>query len=353
LYDQSFKLLRSSKKVAEKYEKVTTLIEIRYWEKRLLEKDNYDNVKDEDLAAILKEDQDLVEKLKTYDKLWNLKSQIFKTLYVKGKIRSEEELTKFKAILDKANHAEEAGLNHPANMYLLNHLSSAYYFGLGDYETCYPFLANNIELIQSKRHIFDEEPNVYMSVLTNAIHVATRLGKAEEAYKYIDYLGDASNAENETTNEDREMRMFSISRSAELNLFIQQGEFAKGISMVPEIEEGLVKYEEKLSSVKKASLYFNIAIAFFGHGDHNESLKWTNQLLNNIDIDQTQDIHCMGQILNLIIHLELGNKSLLPYTLRSTQRYLETRNKVYQFERHAFDFYDFLAWAEKHAKVAE
>lgn len=100
----------------------------------------------------------------------------------------------------------------------------------------------------------------------------------------------------------------------------------------------------------------------------------------------------MGQILNLIIHLELGNKSLLPYTLRSTQRYLETRNKVYQFEsvflafinevlkkrqskptrelyeglakeltklkqdhfeRHAFDFYDFLGWANKHASLPE
>ncbi len=392
LYDQSYKLLRSSKKVAEKYEKVTTLIEIRNWEKRLLEKDNYDNVTDEDLAAILTKDQDLVEILKTYDKLWNLKSQIFKTLYVKGKVRSESELKQFKAILDKTKHDQGAGLNHPGNMYLLNHLSSAYYFGLGDYETCYPFLVKNIDLIQSKRHIFDEEPNVYMSVLTNAIHVATRLGKVEEAYGHIDLLEEASKAENESTNEDREMRMFSISRSAQLNLLIQQGKFAEGLNMIPEIEEGLVKYEEKLSSVRKASLYFNIAIAFFGHGDYNESLKWTNQLLNNIDIDKSQDIHCMGQILNLIIHLELGNKSLLPYTLRSTQRYLETRNKVYQFEsvflafinevlkkrqtkptqelyaglakdltklkkdhfeRHAFDFYDFLAWAEKHAQMQE
>ncbi|MDG1780098.1 MAG: hypothetical protein P8H59_04040, partial [Flavobacteriales bacterium] len=64
----------------------------------------------------------------------------------------------------------------------------------------------------------------------------------------------------------------------------------------------------------------------------NEALKWVNQLLNNIEIDKTQDIHCMGQVLNLIIHMQLGNRSLMPYAMRSTQRFLETRERVYQFE---------------------
>ena len=84
--------------------------------------------------------------------------------------------------------------------------------------------------------------------------------------------------------------------------------------------------------MRKASFYFNIAVLLFGAGKPNEALKWINQLLNNIEIDKTQDIHCMAQLFNLVLHLELGNKSLLPYTLRSTQRYLQTREKVYQFE---------------------
>ena len=46
----------------------------------------------------------------------------------------------------------------------------------------------------------------------------------------------------------------------------------------------------------------------------------------------------MAQIFYLIIHLELGNKSLLPYSLRSTKRYLETRNRVYKFEKVLLDF---------------
>ena len=386
LYDQSFKLLRSARKVAQKHDKTTTLLEIGKWEKRLLEKDGYDNVDDKKLAKILKQDHELLATLNGYSELWNLKSKVFKALYLRGKVRSEAEMAQYSEMLKGHEAFAKGDAKHPENQYLYNHLSSAYYFGLGDYEKSYPYITDNIDVIERNKHIFEEEPNVYLSVLTNAIHVATRLGKAEEAFQWIDKMDRAGSGLSEMSNEDREMRLFAISKSAELNLLLQRGEFEKGIEMVPEIEEGLLKYEEKLSSVRKAALYFNIAVAFFGHGDFNEALKWTNQLLNNINIDKTQDIHCMGQILNLIIHIELGNKSLLPYTLRSTQRYLETRNRVYKFEsvflsfinellkkrptkslgklyiqlsndlealkgdhfeRHAFEYFDFLGWAQK------
>ena len=54
--------------------------------------------------------------------------------------------------------------------------------------------------------------------------------------------------------------------------------------------------------------------------------------MNNADIDQTLDIFCFTQILNLLIHLELNNLRLIPYALKSAQRYLQTRNRTYQFE---------------------
>jgi hypothetical protein len=54
--------------------------------------------------------------------------------------------------------------------------------------------------------------------------------------------------------------------------------------------------------------------------------------LNDIDISKSLDIYCFGQLLNLLIHIELNNKNLLPYALRSTQRYLSTRNRYFKFE---------------------
>ena len=91
-------------------------------------------------------------------------------------------------------------------------------------------------------------------------------------------------------------------------------------------------YENQLNSVRKAFFYFNIAIIYFGAKKYNDALKWTNRLLNDIDISKSLDIYCFGQLLNLLIHIELNNKNLLPYALRSTQRYLSTRNRYFKFE---------------------
>src|SRR5690606_2427909 len=144
-------------------------------------------------------------------------------------------------------------------------------------------------------------------------------------------------------------------------------------------------YGSKINNVRKAFIYFNIAVIYVGAENYSEALKWINKLLNDIDIDKSEDLYCFGQIINLIIHLQLGNQRLIPYALKSTQRYLTTRNRVYKveekmlkfiskalkinepshlkdsyvelhadlqglvednFEKTAFEYFDFISWAE-------
>ena len=391
LYDQSLKLLKSARKVAEKNERMTSLIEIRNWEKRIIEKDNYEGITKKELTKILEKDEEIVNRLTIFNNLWNVKSRIFQALYQRGKARSEKELKQFKKIIDHVvlENSEKNMIGE--NAYLHNHLYSAYYYGIVDYQKSYDYLVANLKLIEEKPHIFKEEPNIYMSVLTNAIYLGTNLKKYDDAAEYLKLLNELPEKLKINKNEDLELRIFAISKTAELALYSQKQEFKKGIELIPEIEETMVRYEEKMSSVRKASIYFNIAVLYFWESHYNEALKWTNQLLNNIEIDKTLDIHCFGQLLNLVIHLELENKSLIPYTLRSTKRYLDTRNRTYTFEtiflefinellkkrqeksekelyenlasqlqelekdpfeRHVFEYFDFTRWARLKAQEA-
>jgi hypothetical protein len=339
LYDQCLKLLQSARKVAVRHEKLTILVEIDKWEKKIYEKDNYESLKgSKHLDEILKSDQELIQKLQSYNELWHIKSHIFSQLYKQGKVRNEQELSKLKLIIDEAAGKLTGKMATTENTYMLNHINSAYHFSMGNYAECYPHLLNNLKLIEKKSHLFSEEPNIFISVLTNAIYVGMRLGKWDEALKNVEKLRKMPEKLAMNKNEDLDLRLFSLAKSTELTLYAQSGEFEKGLELIPEIEEGLARFEEKLSSVRKAHFYFNIAIIHFGLEQYHESLKWINQLLNNVEIDKTRDIHCMAQILNLVIHLELGNKSLLPYALRSTQRFLETRKKVYRFEAVMLNF---------------
>lgn len=385
LYEQCLKLLHSARKVAVRYEKLTFQLELDRWEKRILEKDNYENLSSSSsLSKMLDSDRKLTATLQEYNELWNIKSRIFSQLYTQGKVRNEEELSQLKGIIDEAAGKLEGKMTSGENTYMLNHIRSAYHFTQGDYHSCYPYLLDNLKLMDKKAHLFAEEPNAYISVLTNAIYVGMRLGKWNEALKNVEKLRQIPKKLAIQQSEDMDLRLFSLSKSTELTLYAQSGEFEKGLELIPEIEDGLSKFGDKLSSIRRAHFYFNIAVVHFGMEQYHESLKWINQLLNNVEIDKTRDIHCMAQILNMVIHIELGNKSLLPYALRSTQRFLETRKKSYRFEevflnfinetmkkrqdkpmkdlyddliksleairmdhyeRTAFEYFDFLAWA--------
>ena len=140
------------------------------------------------------------------------------------------------------------------------------------------------------------------------------------------------------SNEDLDIKLFSSAYSIELTIHAHMGNFSKGIELIPIVEEGIKLYENKLPKVRKAWFYFSIAIIYFGTGDYSNTLKWINQLLNDIEIEESQDIHCFAQLLNLIVHIELGNERLVPYALKSTQRYLSTRNRVYKFETVVLNF---------------
>src|ERR1700749_2646507 len=48
LYEQCAKILSSSKKIATRYERHSSLLEISLWEKKLIETENYSGKKDED-----------------------------------------------------------------------------------------------------------------------------------------------------------------------------------------------------------------------------------------------------------------------------------------------------------------
>lgn len=339
LYDQCLKLLQSARKVAIRHEKLTIQVDIDKWEKRIYEKDNYESLANEKtLEKMLANDRQLTTTLQSYNELWNIKSRIFSQLYQQGKVRNEAELQQLKKIIDEAAERLDGKIVGTENAYMLNHIRSAYHFSLGNYNECYPFLLGNLKLIDKNPHLFREEPNIYISVLTNAIYVGMRLGRLSEALKNIEKLRQLPEKLALQKNEDLELRLFSLAKSTELTLYAQSGEFEKGLELIPDIEDGLEKFADKLSSIRKAHFYFNIAVIHFGLEQYHEALKWVNQLLNNVEIDKTRDIHCMSQILNLVIHLELGNKSLLPYALRSTQRFLETRKKVYRFEEIMLNF---------------
>lgn len=337
LYDQSQKLLEGAKKQAYKYDKHTSLLEIFMWEKLLIEKDNYDNVGDEELENMMHENTRITKMIEVYNDFWGIKSRLFNILNKGGKARTEEGLVRLKSIIDDTLLNRDAQHMFYQSEYLYNHIYSAYFFGVGDHQNSFKYLKANVDHIEANLDKFQEEPNIYFSILTNIVYVASQLKDFEAVFFYLQKLRELPKTLNIKNNEDLEIKLFSSANSIELTIYFLTGEFEKGLEIIPQIETGMMLYADKLNSVRKAFFCFNIAIIYFGAKKYNESLRWTNRLLNDTEISQTLDIYCFGQLLNLLIHIELNNQKLLPYTLRSAHRYLSLRNRYFKFESSFLD----------------
>jgi len=290
LYGQSHKLLKSARRLAERYDKHTTLLEISMWEKMLIEKDNYTETGEKELIEILEQDRLTLAKISNYNEFWSIKSRLFYILNRKGKARSQNELAEFKAIIDNVLIKSEDEALFYETKYLYYHIYSAYYFSIGVYENSFLHLKKNVEHIENNTDKFSEEPNVYFSVLTNIIYISSRLKKFGDVAIYLDKLRSLPEKLALKRNEDLDIKLFSSTSSIELTLYAQTGDFEKGIELIPIIENGLRLYGERINNVRKAYLCLNIAIMYFGERKMSESLKWLNELLNSIEIEKTEDI---------------------------------------------------------------
>jgi len=216
--------------------------------------------------------------------------------------------------------------------YLYHHIHSAYYFSINDLENSYQHLRANLKLSEDSAIVFKDRPNVYFSVLTNIIYIATQLKKYDEAQAYLIKLKQQEEINKKEKSLDIDMKYFSSTVSLELFLLIEKGEYEKGLDLIPKIAEGYELYGDSISSLRKAYIDFKVGIIYLSLGEYTKALAWMNQILNESKIDHHQDIFCFAQLISLILHVELENKRYLPYAINSTKRYLKNKESVYEFE---------------------
>jgi len=333
LYDQCGRILRSAEKLAEKQEKFILLAEIRKKQKKLIENNGYFESSIDELEEVRSKDEMILQEIARNNSLWQIKSHLFFHLSRKGKARSEEEYAVYSAIYDKLP-IDLPVENLPfETAYLYNHIRSAYWFAVGDLEKSYVYLKLNHRVFDQRDGVTGPNLNNYFSLLTNAIFVSETLGYHHDSTEYLKKLKAIPVRFDLSSNEDMQIKLFASTYSIELSLLTHRGDYSQADALIPAIERGLMEFGEKISPVRKAFIQFKIATVELGLNNHSAALKWINAILNDSDLDDSEDILSYTQILDLLVHLEMKHRQLLPYAMKNTQRFLKTRNRLYTFER--------------------
>ena len=332
LYNHAHKQLISAEKLAIKHEKHILQVEINKQLKKIIESKGHSQTVSKEVQSIFETNKKLIDTISYYTTLWQLKGELFAHINTKGQARSKEDIKNYveiKAKLDQLGKPEAPSFE---NTYLYNHVMSAYFFAINEKAESLTYLEINLTLYKNNPNKIQHEPNIYFSILTNIIHLKSQVGDYKTALIHLNELKTFPDKYKIDLNEDLAIKLFSSKYSLKLMLYTNQGEFEKAAELASIIEEGLRLYTDKITLTRKAYLAFKLAVAFFGLGDYHTSLKWLNQILNDNRLDEKEDLLAFAQILNLLVHLELKNERLLPYALKSTQRFLKKRNRTYQFE---------------------
>ncbi len=332
LYEDAAKMLQSVKKLARQHERHAIMHQVLQWERKLIERANYSNATNSDIDRIKEESLRATEDLDQLDQLWDAKSRILLGLYRHGKARDENASIELQRSLDLPVMRDPGTLRSARARFLFHHLHSAAAFGTGDLSKCLEHMGAAYDVLIAERERFAEEPYLVLSVLSNLIYVHVRLGRYDRAFELLEHFRTLPAEWQMPENEDLDLKLFCTSTSLELTIHCQMGAFDKAMEMMSPVERGLAEHGERLGAVRKAGFFYQLAYAHFGAGNYDKALRWTHRLLNDVRIDESAEIVCFGRLLNLLAHIENGRDDMLPYALRSTERYLETRGRSHRFE---------------------
>jgi hypothetical protein len=332
LYKECDKFLRRAKKMAKQHEKFYYWFELIRLEKILLEESYEEGIFNRSLDDLIDEEKDVIAKLRNLAEYHVLYSKVNYAFRSEGYIRDP----KANRII---NEVSENYLIKGKNTALSKRAATICFYTQG---FCY--LADNktdlsfIAFSQVKR-ILDENPDLrkdlarrYLRTIYNIIIIHTGRSEFRSAFKLIEELR-ALGGKSGYNSEDARVRIFRSTYMAELNIYDKLGEHEKAIEIIQQVVDKMESFKGKLNKEYLITFYLKFAFIYFGDGQYNKALFWLNKILNDNESALRQDLYSYARIFNLIVHFELKNYDLIDYLIKSTLRFLNKRNRDYEFEK--------------------
>lgn len=331
LYKECHKFLQRAKKLARENEKFYYQFELINIEKQLLEEDYESGEFDKDLNELILEETECIEKLRNLAEYHMIYSKINYVFRREGFAHNEEERSIVSEI--ENNH-----LIKGKNTALSSRASTICYYIKGlcantnrQYQDAFTFFLKVKEIFDRNPHIRADLAKRYVKTLSNLLYCYIDAKNYDAAFELINKMNELRDQEGFDSLE-MEVKIFTSTHIALLMLHNKMGDFAKSLRVAKEIVFATEKYRERINKEQHLLFAYHIAYAHFGAGEFKESLQWINSVLNENEQSLRRDIFNFSRIFNLLIHFELGNHDLLEYSIKSTVRFLNKKEKDYQSE---------------------
>lgn len=323
--------LQKSKKIALQHDLISYLPEILRMERKI----NGPVLKVSEIENLHIEYKESMEQLQDFnelDFLFRRANLIRQTL---GKTRNPEELKKFDEVLKHPLLTAEKKLSFFAQL-RFHQIWAGYYYSKNDWQKEYEENHRLLEFMAQKKEFLEEYPLEYAATFSRVLI----LSKKASPEKYLETLHKFRAIPSNTKRHHRRVKSLveCLAYSTEFVRMITVGEFDKAATIIPDFEKFLHEYQDLIEPAFVMNSYYKFAYVHIGLDDHSQALDYLNKVLNEFDEKLRPDVYRYAKILSLIVHLELGNYTLLPYIAHSVQNHFKSRQKLFETEKVLISF---------------
>lgn len=331
-YRACAKTLSRAEELAHKHGKYVAVIDVCRWQRRLVNVDLSPGptVTHEEVLAKEQRALELLKNINEYRELYLKCDKLRRE--TNALARNEGEFAQFSELIRSTLLEDESRALTFESRSLFWSIKGICHLGVREPGLAYESEKRFLALFEEEPHQLMNHFSNYIVALNNVAYTCYSRREYAEAASYIAKLRAVPEQYQGQVNEKARARIFSFSGILELNMLIDTGNFSKGSELLDDLERGLKVHDALLDHEHKLAFYYNISYLCFAVGSYKKAIHYLNTLINCSSEDYRHELDAFARILLLITHYELGNTDLIHYLVKSTHRFLYSRQRLYKYE---------------------
>lgn len=327
LRTQAGKLILRAKSLAYQYEEWELTLKILNWQFVTIEAAALTAPARQRLQEITKEKLKILEYISNAEQYRDLHDAISILNSREGMSGGEPTVELAKILAHPLLQSEETALAHSSKLNFYSILVIAENMYGNDISLALKYARRRYQIMQERPDLIAEKPMVYIRGVQMYVQRCILAGLFDETEKTLAAFEQMIAKLDSKLYEAARIEAFVMKTTMEVLYFLNSGKLDEGVQRIDVWQKGITLYRKQIGLQLYRPLCFNICVMLVFACKWEEALVWLNRSIEE-QPDIRRDIVSAAKLLALIIHYELGNSSLLEYTVRSTYRYLAKRERL-------------------------
>ncbi len=337
LHKQSLKILDKAKNIAILHEETTLAFEIVELEK-VVESQYITRSMSSRADNLIRKSEELSKRSLILSNLSNLSLQLYSMLLKKGYVSNDKDFEEvrefFEASMPKYD-VKKLGLKEKLYLYKAY---LWYNFITQNFVGSYRYAQKWVDLFYYNPRMKKNNPVFYLkgiNYLLESLFLNQHLSKFRST---LNFFEEELNNQQFLLNENTESLAFLYLYLNKLNLYFLEGNFNKGLKLIPEVLEEIESHKLKIDEHHIMVFYYKFASLYFGASKYEQCIFYLEKIIKNKNLMMREDLLCFSRILNLVAHYEAGMDQNLDVLIKSTYKFLIKMNELHLVQKKFITF---------------